>query len=141
MEKDRYSARDKLLRLTRNAIFISSLLIPTQVDKSNAQVGFENYATITGYYCQRIVGYPGYDFGGYCNTPAYGGNTISGITAACGRNWEPYSKLQIEGYPHIVFCNDKGNLAPNQIDIFFQTDKELHDAIIPRRAKVVKVDG
>lgn len=135
MEKER-----NILKLSRALITAGAILSPFMGDLKAEASNAPDYARVTGYYCRRIVGYPGYDMGGFCGKPALGGETISGITAACGASFKPHSRVIIEGYPNPILCNDTGRLAPNQIDIFFYTDKELHDAGLPMYSKVYEIE-
>lgn len=135
----------RILKIVRNITLAAAISIPFGMGASKVEADpyypDPAYARITGYYCQRLVGYPGYDMGGNCGSPAFGGVTITGETAGCGNNWKPYSKLLIEGYPKIITCNDTGGaIAPNQIDIFFESDLELHNANIPSNALVYKIE-
>lgn len=135
----------KILKIGRTITLAAALYLPAGLHISKNREDPSSIAHITAYYCQRIVGYRGYDSGGFCGSPAYGGETISGRTAACGSNWKPHDILLIEGFASPIECNDAGNLAANQIDIFFQTDKELHDAqelgLLPKYSTVTKVEN
>ena len=86
-------------------------------------------AFITGYYCEYDSGYRG-DGGGFCGHMA-SGKTVYDGAAACGSNFMHGSTYYIEGYGKIV-CEDTGQLASNQIDIWTMYSSGL--SRIPRNA-------
>jgi hypothetical protein len=62
--------------------------------------------------------------GGYCASPA-GPLPLAEGQAACGGSWPMGAVLVIEGDPlGPVVCNDRGQLAPYQVDRFFWQEED-----------------
>ena len=62
--------------------------------------------------------------GGYCVGPA-GPLPLAAGQAACGEAWPMGAVLLIEGDPlGPTICNDRGHLAPHQVDRFFWREEE-----------------
>ena len=59
--------------------------------------------------------------------------------AACGSRWPLGTVLEIEGYGRVT-CEDRGLLAANQVDLFFETNADLYGSEWPRRANVEIVE-
>lgn len=92
---------------------------------------------ITGYYCQQVPGYRIWDGGGYCGLTKSGIPVESGI-AACGEKYPLGTEIEVVGVGRLV-CADRGLLEPDQVDIFFKTNKDLEEAQIPSRAHVTMI--
>ncbi len=62
--------------------------------------------------------------GGYCAGPA-GPLPLADGQAACGEAWPMGAVLVIDGDPlGSTICNDRGQLAPHQVDRFFWREEE-----------------
>ena len=132
MEKDRSSKKEMFLKTARATLLAASLSFPFGAGVGNIHADPQDNTIdgiFTGYYCERRIGYPGYDSGGNCGTPYYGGEAITGMTAGCGSDWDPGDTLLLENWPLPIVCNDNGKfIASNHIDVFFQSDEDLHNA-------------
>jgi 3D (Asp-Asp-Asp) domain-containing protein len=105
------------------------------MSESEAEI-YNGVFTISGYYCKRVVGYSGFDSGGFCGEGASGLGTISGRTAACGPQWSFGTTFYIEGYGPVICTDRGGKVGRNHIDIYFDTDRELYNTPFPRVANV-----
>lgn len=97
--------------------------------------GIDNSSPITYYYGRPVSGYPIGDGGGF-----YKGEGKSGVTAACGEKWSKGTVLRIEGYDKPIICDDRGMLAYNGIDLYFDTNEEAVKANLPSSANVTEVE-
>ena len=84
-------------------------------------------ATTTGYYCLFLPGYFRGDGGGYCGKMASGYLPFEGA-AACGSYYPLYAWIWIYDLQRWVICLDRGNIGETQIDVFYQTNKELEES-------------
>lgn len=112
--------------------------IVVPVRQEPVKQGTGGMAIITGYYCRRVEGWPLGDGGNYCGAMASGRVVYVGA-AACGSRWSLGTVLDIEGYGRVV-CEDRGYLAANQIDIFFESNADLYGSSWPTRANVEVVE-
>ena len=81
-------------------------------------------ATITSYFCDYIPGYFKGDGGGYCGPMASGYLPFEGA-AACGSYYALYTWVWIYDLQKWVICLDRGYLGATQIDVFYQTNKDM----------------
>ena len=125
--------------IERNIINSNPIIKPTPKPGAAVDVN-EGLSRITGYYCKRVEGYSIGDGGGYCGNTASGKPVEEGM-AACGDKWPLGATLEIQApnYDRTVVCEDRGRLEPDQIDIYFPTNRDLVQSNHPSYAHVKAV--